>query len=440
MRFLRFGNNLQSGLLLLLVGLAITTGSAMGRSFDLDAIREYAWKNSPQLKMVKEVINAEQGEKEVARSPLLPAISTGVNYTRYKIEHGIIEGAFGDSQEPGHERLAWDITFNYIAFSFGKDYFAYKAASQLVKSRTKDFTRAWQNLSFQLAKIYYSIITVDKTIDATRATIKSLETLVREIGEKVKVGRLPEVDLLKVEVTLSRSTDDLSKLETLKEDLLGELAKLMGYNEPGRLVIKEQPMEEIEEKHFNVNELLEEAYSERADLKSIEHSLESVRYQTKSVKASYLPEIALRGAYSKQASGDADFVSDGNVAVMISMPIFDGFLRKGKIDKLKAEENRLRFALQDKRLQIAKEVKTALKDYQETLTRIRSARRSVKHAEEVLRIEKLKYKLGRTTINFVLEAESALLTAKSIFYKAYHDNYVALEKIKLALGRQQLKQ
>ena len=409
-------------------------GCSSAKTFDLAAIKDFARKHSPLLMTYQEDINIQAGEKNIVRSTLFPTIDTKGSYSRYKLKHGVIEGVFGEEQLPSKERFAWDVTFNFVAFSFGKDYFNYKSSQKFLRSKEVSFNWAWQNLSFQLSKIYYSILTIDKTITATKTNIKSLKALEEEIRQKVRVGKLPEVDALKVEVELSKSIDDLSKLETLKEELSGELKRLMGFNFNTSLELSDRSIKKIEKKSFKLEQLLSQAYANRDDLKSLKFSLDGVRYQIKSVKASYLPEIELRAIYAEQAPGTSDFVTDGSAGVVIAMPIFDGFLRKAQIEKFSAQEQKIVYSIMDKQLQIEKEVKTAFKNYQETLVRIKSTERSMRHAKEVLRIEKLKYKLGRTTINFVLEAESALLSASSLFYKAYYDNYIAIENIKLATG------
>jgi len=414
--------------------LCLLASVSQAQVFDLPKVKSYAHDNSPFLKAKESEIGIQKGERTITRSFMLPTLSANGSYTHYKLEHGTIEGVSGEKQKPDRERLAGDVSFNFVAFAFGKNYFNYRGSSLLVKSKEREYERTWQNLVFDLSKVYYSLLTVDKTILATQKTIESLQALESEIKQKVEVGRLPEVDLLKVEVSLSKSVDDLSKLKTFREDLIGELRRLMGYGEKEKLEIKDVPIAKIETKHFDTHELLSTAYTSRDDLKSIEHTIKSVKYQIKSVKASYFPEVDLQGNYSQQAPGNTDFVSDGSAGVVLSMPLFDGLSRKGKTDKLSYEKRRLQSLYRDKRLEIDKDVKTALKDYRETLVRVDSTERSVNHAQEVLRIERLKYRLGRTTINFVLEAEGQLLAARSLFYKAYYDNFIARDNIRLATG------
>jgi len=407
--------------------------NGFGQVLNLSEIKSYAREHSPVLKAKEQEIGIQEGERVITRSSMFPTLSARGGYTHYKLEHGTIEGVFGPKQKPDVDRFAGDVSFNFVAFAFGKNFFNYKGASLLVQSKKKEYERTWQMLSFNLSKVYYSLLTVDKTILATKKTIESLKALKSEISQKVKVGRLAEVDLLKVDVNLYKTIDDLSKLQTLREDLLGELKRLMGYREDD-FKFDDVPIAKIERKHFDLSELLSTAYESRADLNSIVRAIEGVGYQVKSVKASYFPEVTLRGAYAQQAPGDRNFVSDGNAGVYISMPIFDGLYRKGKTDKLSSERSRLEYMLADKKLEIKKEVRTALENYNETLIRVDATKRSMEHAREVLRIEKLKYKLGRTTINFVLDAEGALLGARSLYYKAYYDNLLALDDIKLAVG------
>lgn len=402
--------------------------------FDLARATDYAQRNSPFLKAKASEIEAQKGDRLATRASLLPVLSLNGDYTRYKLDHGILTGVTGEDQKTDNERLSGGVRFNFVAFDFGKNYFNYQGATCRVKSKENEYERVRQTLIFNVSRIYYSLITVDKTIGATNTTIQSLKALENETEKKVEVGRLPEVDLLKIQVGLSKSIDDLSRLKTLREELTGELKRLMGYREESEPEFTFEPVRTVEQKAFDIEKLIIAAYAGRDDLKSIEHNIQGLEYQIRSVKASYLPRIDLEAGYSEQAPGDGDFKTDGQAGVVVSMPIFDGFYRKGRTGKLAAEKGRLKFLWQDKKLEIEKEVRTAVKDYQETLTRVHSTKRSVDHAEEVLRIEKLKYDLGRTTINFVLEAEGALLTSRSLFYKAYYDYFIAEDAIALAVG------
>jgi len=116
------------------------------------------------------------------------------------------------------------------------------------------------------------------------------------------------------------------------------------------------------------------------------------------------------------------------------MPLFDGGYRKGNIEKMKYRLISLTQLKINKRFEIKKDIESAVANYNSAITRIENASASVERAKEVLKIERLKYSLGRSTVNFLLEAEANLLTAKSYYYKALYDKILAYYNIKLSQG------
>ncbi len=416
-------------------GLFAGNAEAASEGLDLATIQSYAQDNSPVLKIGQADVSRAAGEAVVNRAALLPTLALSGGYDHYKLRHGIIYGAFGPDQVADDSRFHGRIMFNYVAFAFGRDYFSYQGARRLIESRRRDLARSREILSYQVSRGYYAVMTTGETIRATRATIDALRTLEKDIAGKVRVGRLPEVDLLKVRAEVAAAEGDLAGLKLLEEDAVRELCRLMGWESAEKPVFAALPVgDEVPAEDYDADRLLNDALNRRCDFKSLKISRESVEYRLKSVKLSYLPEIVLQAEASEQSPDTDDFVSDNRVGVLLQMPLFDGQVRKGEKAKLRAEADRLKALEADKRLEISRDVHTAVKGWREARSRFLAARRAVALGREVLKIEKLKYDYGRTTINFVLEAESGLLQARSRFIKAYYDTELARDNIKLATG------
>ncbi len=423
-------------LLFLLSLAAVSPGPALAAppAFDLPGARAYARKHSPLLAVREAEVGIAAGEQVVSRAAMLPTLSLSGGYDYYKRLHGIVPGVFGRDQVAADSRLGAQVNCRYVAFAFGKNYFSYEGARRQVESREKEYLRTREVLSYQVSRGYYAVLTVRKTIAAAAGTVASLEALEKEIRQKFAVGRLPEVDLLKVQVKLAAARDDLARLRVVEENLVGELCRLMGY-EGERPVFTTVPIrQEVAASTWNPQQLLSLAYIRREDLHSIETALEAVALRLKAVRASYFPEVALEAAANEQTPDNSDFSGDHRVGITVTMPLFDGLHRRGEMDKLQAEYRRLQARQRDKKLEISQEVHTAVRQYQEAFVRLAATRKAVEHGREVLKVEKLKYDYGRTTINFVLEAESSLLEAESLFYRAYYDSFLARDNISLAAG------
>jgi len=127
--------------------------------------------------------------------------------------------------------------------------------------------------------------------------------------------------------------------------------------------------------------------------------------------------------------------TDWVVGVHVSFPLFDGGRRKGQIQAAQAQLEESRLARQQWQFRIGREVRTATADLDSAESRVKSLRDSVAESERVLHDETLKFEAGRSVINFVLDAESALLTNQSLLSQAERSVSTAVLALDLSLGR-----
>ena len=74
-------------------------------------------------------------------------------------------------------------------------------------------------------------------------------------------------------------------------------------------------------------------------------------------------------------------------------------------------------------------------DLESAESRVKSLRDSVTESERVLHDERLKFEAGRSVINFVLDAESALLTNQSLLSQAERSVTASALALDFSLGR-----
>ncbi len=117
------------------------------------------------------------------------------------------------------------------------------------------------------------------------------------------------------------------------------------------------------------------------------------------------------------------------------MPLFDGGRRRGQTAAALAQAEQARLGRRQLALRVAREVRTAVADLDSATSRVRALRDSVAESERVLRDERLKYEAGRSVVNFVLDAEAALLTSQSLLSQAERSVATASLALDLAVGR-----
>jgi outer membrane protein TolC len=204
-------------------------------------------------------------------------------------------------------------------------------------------------------------------------------------------------------------------------------------------------------------QLLKQAVASRPELVSQDHEIRASERLEESARKAVFPRIDLRASAIQYGSNTpvgfpqligkllpsfpANVPSPGNAAtdwvigVHVSFPLFDGGRRKGQIQAAQAQLEQSRLARQQLHFRISREVRTALADLESAESRVKSLRDSVTESERVLHDERLKFEAGRSVINFVLDAESALLTSQSLLSQAQRSVSTAELALDLSTGR-----
>ncbi len=185
---------------------------------------------------------------------------------------------------------------------------------------------------------------------------------------------------------------------------------------------------------------LSTARENRGDYLAARSSLEAQAKNVDIAKSGHLPTLSLRGAYGGRwavgpTTGTGDEQGDvGSVGLIMEVPIFEGGqvdsdIREQKANLASAQE---RLRLLD--LQVRLEVETALSNVESSGERAAAIRKSISQANESLRIEQLKYNLGKGAIVDVLDAQAALLESETTYYRVLAEYHTAVAQLKLAMG------
>ena len=294
-------------------------------------------------------------------------------------------------------------------------------------------------------------------IAAAEARSKSLQSLLARINQLIQGGRAVPVDALKIRTRLAQVESDLATIRSGRRLSLSALAAVMGFEGelpapaymPASFQLPPPPKPEAD--------LLRQAAAGRPELISQDHEIRAGERTEEAARKSALPRIDLRASAIQYGSNSpagfpqligkllpafpANVPSQGNAAtdwfvgVHVSFPIFDGGRRKGQIAAAQAQLEEARLARRQVELRIGREVRTALADLESAQGRVQALCDSVAESERVLRDEQLKCEAGRSVINFVLDAESALLTNQSLLSQAERSVAIANLALDLSTGR-----
>jgi outer membrane protein TolC len=416
----------------------------------------YALEHSPDLRSAIVESTKRQGNVTTARSALLPELDVAGDFGRSRLEHGYPGGTppsllrFAQttySASADLHMLAWDFQKTSLELGATRERLS---ASQVLADRRK------QELIFQVAQLYLQALTYRDLLHSAELTRKSLSSVLDRTNELVKAGRAVPVDAFKIQTQIAQIDSDSATLEAGRQATLSSLAATMGYEGQLPELVYSPASEVLPLATSNQRQLVQDALQQRLDLKAAMFDAKSATYLERAARRSYWPRIDFRATAIQYGGQDpvgfptligrllpglqvpnfttSSGVNDWTVGLHIGVPLFDSGRRRGQIKAAAAQAEQARLAQQKSSLNVAREVQTSFAELQSAQTRVKAMQEAVVQAQEILENEQAKYEVGRTVINFVLEAEAGVLNSQSLLYQAQRSESIAQLALELSTG------
>ena len=198
----------------------------------------------------------------------------------------------------------------------------------------------------------------------------SREELRAGVGVALDVTRAQsQFATVRAQLIVARNERDRARLDLLRA--LGEplTANVSLADSLTRLALRDTTIDEAS--------AIESAMHARPDLRAADEQIRAAEQQVKSIRAERLPSVSAFGDYGY--IGDERLLGTYDWGIQVSIPIFDGLRREGRIEEAKALANEIDVRRRDLRQQVAIEVRGALLD-------LASARQEADAVREALRL------------------------------------------------------
>lgn len=265
----------------------------------------------------------------------------------------------------------------------------------------------------------------------------------RQVESFYEAGTASEFDLLRARVDLENRDPVVIQAENGAKLALLNLKRLVNLPaaQPVRLVTTLDPaFVDVDEDE------LARLVRARPVLNAAQEAIAMRQEAVKIAQADRLPNVVLQGTMGFQGFPDSpmppgfdQWRKDWSIALALSVPIFDGFRTRGRIDQARAdlrlaqvEEAQLREALD-------LQVQAALAEYRTAQAQIEARRQTVTLAERALELAEARFGNGLSTQLEVSDAALLLDQARVNEVQALYDYVQALAQLeRLSGGRMEL--
>jgi outer membrane protein TolC len=189
-----------------------------------------------------------------------------------------------------------------------------------------------------------------------------------------------------------------------------------------------------------MEQAVREAFTNRPDLYRQEYQIRQQREQLQIARSRYLPNVSgfFTNTWARPDPHSVAAVNDwGSVwqaGVQGAWPIFSGFQREGQIIQEKARLKQAQIDLVDTEETALYELTQALLSMENAVEFVQSQQLNVTRATEGLRLAEVGYQQGINTQVELIDAQTALTTARVNYYQAIYSHVIAKLALQRAMG------
>ncbi|MGL1888579.1 MAG: TolC family protein [Reichenbachiella sp.] len=418
-------------------------------SYSLETAIQYALENNQTAKNAQLEMDIADRQVGEILAIGLPQINANANLMHnYEIQPAFVPGGtdftpgvpegevatlafgvpFGSMFDVGLSQMVFDGTF----------FIGLEAAKTFTELSKKEFDRTNIDVAEAVSKAYFGVLVNRERFGLIQRNFDRIDTLLQDTEKLFANGMAEKIDVSRAKVQFNNLKVELDNYQSIVDVTESLLKFQMGVPLQNEI----QLTNEIEDIDFFDFDLAKDfSYEKRVEYQALNVQSELNELDIKQIRAQYYPSLYLKANYGKSAGSldlpsvfTNDWYSAGSIGLTASMPIFDGMLKKRKVQQrqLKAEQlnNQTDYLAQN----IDFEIQQALANYNRSIDRVRAQDENMGLSLEVYDVAKIKYEEGVGSNIEVLDADRSYKEAQVNYFNAIYDALISKVALQKAYG------
>jgi NodT family efflux transporter outer membrane factor (OMF) lipoprotein len=378
------------------------------KSASLDQTLRQAIADNPTLASARATLDAAKEAVLVARAGYLPKLGATTGAQRSG------NGSPGPSSTETNYSLGLNASYTFNAFG--------GATRRLVEQQQAIADEQRFELAGSYLTLTGSVVTQVLTIASTRLQIATTLELIASDEKNLKltrrmfeVGTAAKSDMLTAESQLAADQTALPSLEQQLSIARHALAILVG-RAPGEWSAADYNLDEFTLPPVVPLSLPSELVRHRPDILAAEAQLHSASAAIGIAVAQEYPSITLSGSLTREAltAGDLfhDFDTLWNIGGSLTQPLFEGGALRAQVRGARDTDAAQAAAYRAVVLTAFGQVADDLRALEHDAARVVAYRRSLRVAADLLKLQRISYTTGTTTILQLIDAERGYAQAR----------------------------
>lgn len=376
-------------------------------------------------------------------SEYLRSTDNGIGDTTFYNVNGILPRIPGrDHDLPSNDfSQSWSTTNNYVGGAAVSQYLVdfgrrrgFVAERRFEAGATAEHQQLVDlDLIFEVSQRYFNVLQTRQLVRVYEKAIEERRYHLHEAQVKANAGLRPQLDVYLTDAELQRAQLHLVDARNAESDAVVAFDNALGLGgaSPNYQLLDVLTYSPIGEPLDN---LLRDALTLRPDMKALQDQALAMGARIRQYRSDYFPMVNGVASYSAMGTG-LPAANNFNVGIVISWPIFNGFLTTHQIAEARFRRRAIQSQLEDLRQRIFLQVKIAFLDSQASLQRITRAERTLTASRAELELAEKRYAAGLADIVELEDAQRSFTADNAAYVNALYGYSVAKAAVDEASAR-----
>jgi outer membrane protein TolC len=280
------------------------------------------------------------------------------------------------------------------------------------------------------ANAYLSVLRADAVYRARLQDSTLAAELLRIAGDQLRAGTGVALDVTRARSQLTSARSQLISARNERDRTRIDLARALSLPLVDLILVDSLSTLPLDVATTE-REALDVAYRSRSDLQSIRLQADAARQQATAINKERIPTVGVVADYGVSQRNGRSYLPTYDLGVMLSVPIFDGFRREGRVEEQTMLARDLDNRARDLRTQVEADVRIAVLNLASSTEAVAASRERLSLAEQEVAQSRERFQAGVSGNADVITASLTLNVARTQLV----DALTAYQASRVALAR-----
>jgi outer membrane protein len=411
-------------------------GVGAGRAETVNGALVKAYLTNPDINTQRAAVRVADENVPKANAGYLPTVEAqgSVALARAQANEILPNGSSTPSSTFSYYPRGYGVSASETVFNGNRTVNSISQAESQVLGAREQLRNTEQNTLFSGVSAYMDVLEDTAILDLDRNNVQVLQEQLRETRDRFTVGEVTRTDVAQAEASLATGQATAISAEATLQAAVARYRQVIGDQPTSLAPVKPivRPLPKTLPEAISISQI------EHPSIGASLHGVDAAELQIKIAEGALYPTIGLSASLTQQfdANGTPGLhLLNGQVMGQINIPIYQGGAEYATTRQAKESLSQQEMQTDSLRNQVRQAVVAAWGQNEASFGVVRAARAAVSANEVALTGVREEAKVGQRTTLDVLNAQQALLQARTSLVQAEHDQVVNSYALLSAVGR-----